>query len=153
MAALVERNVKSVSNELFSFVFKWPAGSGPCVCLGVIQYDDQLVSCRRCIIRTCAPNATEHFQSTAGRLQVPHPWPDLNKVYPQKADNTVHSNTRISRRGGEKNTSLIQGTWWGWCPSLGLFFLSFCYVLILLVLLPLWHLRRCELFPTLDCKT
>lgn len=106
--------------------------------------------------RTHAPNATEHFQSTVGSLQVPHPWPDLNKVYPQQADDTLHTNIRLSRRGRrKKNTSLILGTWWGWCPSPRLFFLSFYYVLIvlLLLLLPLWPLRRCELLPTLDCKT
>lgn len=57
--------------------------------------------------RTHAPNATEHFQSTVGSLQVPHPWPDLNKVYPQQADDTLHTNIRLSRRGRRKKKHII----------------------------------------------
>lgn len=35
---------------------------------------------------------------------MPHPWPDLNKVYPKQADSTPHANTTFSRRGVENNT-------------------------------------------------
>jgi len=84
---------------------------------------------------------------------VPHPWPDLNKVYPQQADSTLHTNTRFSRRGERKKIHIIDSrNMMGLMSFPGVVFLSFCYVL-LHPLLPLWPLRLAELFPTLDSQT
>lgn len=118
-----------------------------------MQYGDRLISCRRGYLRTYAREAAEHFQPTAGSLQVPHPWPDLNKVYPQQADITLNTNTRFSRRGGGKKRIIDSRNMMGLMSFPGVVFLSFCYILIFLLLLPLWPLRRAELFPTPDSKT
>lgn len=39
----------------------------------------------------------------AGRLRASPLWPDLNKVYPQKADDTLHNKTLLSRSERRKN--------------------------------------------------
>ena len=63
--------------------------------------------------RTFASKATGYFQSAAGSLQLPHPWPDLNKVYTHTHTHTLtqqHSRQRTNTRWSliaEKTTHII----------------------------------------------
>lgn len=114
--------VKTELNELYSFVFKWRLGSWPLVCLGVMQYGDQLVPCRWGIIGHTLSKPENIFSQQQDACRCLTHGLTLTRFIHSKQ--TAHC-TPIPGSAGEeekkKHTSWILGTWWGWCPSLRLF--------------------------------